>query len=532
MEKSHYTSKFDHFHPVELSSEVPSSDVEVAWTEEEETAVRRKIDYHVVPVVTLLYLLCFIDRANIGNARVVGMGKDLRLVGYKFNWALTVFYIIYIFVEVPSNIVLKRIGARLWIPFLVFGFGAISIGTAFVKNFDSLMVVRAFLGLVEGGTMPGISFFLSTFYKREELLFRIGMFVSGSSMAGAFGGLLATGLSKIPQWGVGSATLHTWQNIFFFEGLLTMVVALFAPLFMPDRPETCKFLTDRERMIAAERLVREHKANPHENVKAKHVKMAIFNIQNTICALGFICVNVSVQSISLFMPTILKDMGYSPIQSQLHSVPPYITACAVSILIAWISDRTRRRGIYLAGFAMLAVVGFVILRNSNNLHAKYMAVFFVAIGAFPGGPGYLSWALNSKIFFPCPRRWSGEDANDYRFRWSGSTFCNECVCCIGRHVGCSSCDVGTIRSTLSPSIANHDRRWTYVDKDKPKYSTGHTINLSAQITCAGLAILGIFYCLYENKARSSGKRDHRTRGLTEAEIVDLGYKDPTFRYIS
>jgi MFS family permease len=200
------------------------------------------------------------------------MGKDLKLVGYKFNWALTVFYIIYIFVEVPSNIVLKRVGARLWIPFLVAGFGAVSVGTAFVRNFDELMVVRAFLGLVEGGTMPGISFFLSTFYKREELLFRIGMFVSGSSMAGAFGGLLATGLSKIPAWGAHTAPLYTWRNIFFFEGLFTMILAMAAPLFMPDGPETCKFLTDRQQMIAAERLVREHSA----------VWTARFSLMNTV----------------------------------------------------------------------------------------------------------------------------------------------------------------------------------------------------------------------------------------------------------
>jgi MFS family permease len=195
------------------------------------------------------------------------MGKDLALVGVRFNWALTVFYIIYIFVEVPSNIVLKRVGAKFWIPFLVFSFGVVSIGTAFVHNFDQLMVVRALLGLVEGGTMPGISFFLSTFYKREELLFRIGMFVSGSSMAGAFGGLLASGLSKIPRWGAHTAPLYMWRNIFFFEGLITVIIAMAAPFFMPDRPETCSFLTERQRMIAAERLVREHKAVREPNWK-------------------------------------------------------------------------------------------------------------------------------------------------------------------------------------------------------------------------------------------------------------------------
>jgi len=193
------------------------------------------------------------------------MDKDLKLEGYKFNWSLTIFYIIYIFVEVPSNIILKRVGARLWIPFLVAAFGVVSLGTAFVKDFKGLMVARAMLGLVEGGTMPGISFFLSQFYRREELLFRIGFFISASSMAGAFGGLLATGLSKIPAWGVHGAVINSWRNIFFFEGLITILVALLAPFAMPNGPGSCKFLTQRQRLIAVERLVKEHQAVSFSN---------------------------------------------------------------------------------------------------------------------------------------------------------------------------------------------------------------------------------------------------------------------------
>jgi MFS family permease len=126
--------------------------------------------------------------------------------------------------------------------------------------------------------------------------------------------------------------------------------------------------------------------------------MAIFNIHTTICALGFLFVNVSVQSISLFMPTILNEMGYNPVQAQLHSVPPYVTACVLSIAVAFMSDRTRRRGVYLAGFAVLGVIGFALLRSPSvkSLGVKYFAIFLVATGAFPGGPGFLSWAMNSE----------------------------------------------------------------------------------------------------------------------------------------
>jgi hypothetical protein len=142
-------------------------------------------------------------------------------------------------------------------------------------------------------------------------------------------------------------------------------------------------------------LFREHRANVHEKVQLVHVKRAIFNINNTVCAFGFFAVNVTVQSFSLFLPTLLKDMGHTTTMAQLYSVAPYCVACILSIAVAFASDRTRLRGIYLATFPILCVIGFAILRTSDDPNIKYMAVFFSAAGAFPGGPGFLSWGLNN-----------------------------------------------------------------------------------------------------------------------------------------
>ena len=291
--------------------------------------------------------------------------------------------------------ILKSIGPRFWIPFLVTAFGLVSLCTAFVQSFAGLCVARAFLGLAEGGVMPGIAFFLSCFYKRNELLFRVGIFVSAASMAGAFGGLLAAGLARIPEFGTAAVRLHDWRHIFFFEGLITMLVGLAAPFVMQTHPENCKFLSERERAIAAERLIREHRSNPHEKVEMKHVKRAVLNVNNWVAALGFFAVNVTVQSFSLFLPSILADMGYTTTRAQLFSVPPYVVACLISIAIAFVSDKTKMRGIYLATFPLLCVIGFTILRVSDSANLKYMAVFFSAAGAFPGGPGFLSWGLNN-----------------------------------------------------------------------------------------------------------------------------------------
>ncbi|VBB78425.1 Putative MFS transporter [Podospora comata] len=471
-----------------------SEELEFDYTEEEEAIVRRKIDWHTVPLVTLLYMLCFLDRINIGNARIQGLSRDLDMVeGVKFNWALSIFYIIYLLVEVPSNILLKAIGARFYLPLLVCGFGLVSLCTAFVKNFAGLMVARSFLGVFEGGAMPGMAFFLSCFYKRNELLFRIGIYVSAASIAGAFGGLLAAALSQIPSWGVAGAEIHTWRNIFFFEGLITVIIGLLAPIWMPTDPSTAYFLNERERKIAAERLLREHRSDPSRKVTWADVKAAVFCIHNYTCALAFFLINITVQGLSVFLPTILNDLGWTNTQAQLYSVPPYVCACVVAIAVAWLSDKSGQRGVWLGSFACLAVVGFAILRWVENTNVRYMAVFFVTIGAFPGGPGFLSWAMNNSA---------------------------------GPSVRAVTSAYVVTLGTIGGIVAT----WTYIYYDGPKYHTGHTINLVGQIVTACCALFGVLYCARENRVRAAGKRDHRLEGLTEEEAEELGSRHPRFRY--
>lgn len=131
-------------------------------------------------------------------------------------------------------------------------------------------------------------------------------------------------------------------------------------------------------------------------VQWKHIKAAIFNINNNIAAMGFFMINITVQGLSIFMPTILNDLGWTATKAQLYSVPPYVCACLCAILIAYISDKTRRRGVYLACATALPIAGFSILRWNTNANIRYMAVYFITVGAFPGGPGFMSWGINSE----------------------------------------------------------------------------------------------------------------------------------------
>lgn len=422
------------------------------------------------------------------------MATDLDLWGYRFNIATSIFYIVYLTVEVPSNIVLKRVGPRFYIPGLVVGFGLVSMCTAFVNTYPQLCALRALLGIFEGGTMPGIAFFLSSFYKREELYFRVGIYVSAASMAGAFGGLLAGGLSQIPPWGVGGY-MHSWRNIFFFEGIVTMIVGSLAPLLLPQSPDSSKYLTEREKWIAAERLHLELKARPNEKVQPHHVKRAFLNINNYIAAGGFFCINITVQGLSVFMPTILNELGWTATTAQYYTVPVYVAASAIAIAVSFVSDKTRMRGVWLAAFTLLGITGFSMLRWGSGNGLKYGAVYLCALGAFPGGPGFLSWALNNASG-PAVRAISGG--------WIVT--------------------LGTAGGILAV--------WAYLPNDGPDFPIGHTINLVAQFATLVLASGGIAYCVWENRLRARGGRDYRLEGLTEEQKNDLGYRHPDFRYIA
>lgn len=342
---------------------------------------------------------------------------------------------------------------------------------------------------------PGIAFFLSSFYKREELYFRIGIYVSSASLAGAFGGLLAAGFSQIPEWGVAGSKLHTWRNIFFFEGILTVIAATIAPFILPQSPETSKYLTAREKWIAAERIRLEHKASAHGKVELRHVKRAVTNINNYVCAAGFFFINITVQGLSVFLPTILTDIGYRSLRAQYYSVPVYVAASLIAIAVGYISDKTKMRGIYLAAFTFLGITGFGLLRWGTGNQLKYAAVYLCAVGAFPGGPGFLSWGINNAAG-PSVRAVS-----------SGYIV-----------------SLGTAGGILAV--------WAYLPSDGPNFPIGHSINFAAQVVALFLSTFGIFYCMRENRIRARGGRDSRLVGLTEEEKADLGYRHPDFRYIT
>ena len=161
--------------------------------------VLRKMDLRLIPMLALLYLLSFLDRGNIGNARIEGLTDTLHMTGPEYNWCLTVFFFTYCVFEVPSNLLLKRLRPSVWLPSIMVAWGTVMTLMGIVQGYHGLFVARLFLGITEAGLYPGVAYYITMWYCREEAQFRQALFFSAASVAGAFSGLLAYAIA-VGSW--------------------------------------------------------------------------------------------------------------------------------------------------------------------------------------------------------------------------------------------------------------------------------------------------------------------------------------------
>lgn len=489
-----------------------------------------KLDLYILPPLAMLWLANFIDRSNIGNARIAGLERDTHLHGTQFNTALAVFYVTYILVEVPSNIILKKVKPDRWIPFLVLVWGIMTMLTGVVHNFGGLVAIRMALGFCEGGLLPGLVLYLSTMYKRHELQLRVGIFYASASLSGAFGGLLATAILKMN----GVRGMAGWRWIFILEGLATIIIAIVSSLILPSDLSSAKFLTPEERDFAVRRfqsddvtylkgpateaqpdspMEKESGARVESPLKSlavgaeeadeeyfewREVIRGITDIQTWLTGLAYFAILVSLYSYSLFLPTIMTGLGYSGSAAQLHTVPPYVPATILTVIVAILADRLKWRGPFILIFLPLAIIGYIIVIAAKANSTRYIAVFFMAVGVYPTVPCVLSILPNNTS---------------------------------GHYKKATTTALQLAIANASGFVAT----FVYTPNQAPKYIRGHSIVLGFQCLAWILIVANVCYCKWENKARSEGRRQGNienyqrlwNEGKTRAPIGD---RHPDFRF--
>lgn len=191
----------------------------------------------------------------------------------------------------------KRFGPKIWLSFITAGFGLTTMCMAFVNSYPALIVLRLLLGAFEAGVQPGVIFTYSQFYRRHEMASRWGIKAAAASVAGAFGGLLGSGLGNIPRVGI----LQRWRWIFLIEGLITLFIAVAVYWFMPKDVATASFLTEDERQIALSRIAEENKTKQGDKLSWNVFRKALWNLNTQLVGLGLIVSLLSLTSLSLFM---------------------------------------------------------------------------------------------------------------------------------------------------------------------------------------------------------------------------------------
>ncbi|KAH9935277.1 major facilitator superfamily domain-containing protein [Fomitopsis serialis] len=322
------------------AKDVPLSDAHRAKLERR---LVRKLDARLLPILTVLYLLSFLDRSNIGNAKLDGLTTDLKMTQADYLNALTLYFLGY-------NMVLKRLTPRLWLPTIMVVWGIVSTLMGLVHNYAGLLAVRFFLGATEAGLFPGVVYYLSCWYKRKEQHFRISIFSALlASQLGAFGGALAYAIGKMD--GIGRKSGWSW--IFIIEGLLTIVIALLSYVWVHNYPDTVSFLSPEEKTLLHERLRADNDALSGETFRWPYVKKAFEDVAVWLYCLCFVGCSLPLYTLSLFLPTIIADLGYAAAEAQLLTVPPYFVATVLTFATAWGSHLLNRRAPFIIIGAIL-----------------------------------------------------------------------------------------------------------------------------------------------------------------------------------
>jgi MFS family permease len=476
-------------------------------------------------------VLCFIDRANIGehittptlerishdspgNAKIAGLEADLKMQGYDFNISLSIFYISYILFEIPLNLLCKQIGPGWFIPVCCLGFGICTTCTAFVHDFSTLCGLRFLLGVFEAAMLPANVYYLSRWYRRSELTFRLSFIIISASLAGAFGGLLASAILRLQSFG----SLQSWRMIFAIEGstacnypylndqptliqaikgTVTCAVGLISFFTLTDRVETATWLSLEQKELANARIMSERVGTTEiiDKFSTKRMLRGILNPVVLPTAMISFFNFITVHGLSFFLPTIVRTIfpQHSVQNQQLLTVPPNVLGTIMCMLFCYISWKLDKRGIFLIICAPFSMVGYSMFLATSNPHVRYAATFLpvcgiFALGAFPNAH------VSANVISDTSR--------------SSAVAFNVML--------------GNIGGLVST--------WAFLPFDGPEYRIGNGLNLAAQSAIFLISLCMYFAIQRSNKRRSGVNVERELAGKTLSEIQDLEWRHPGFRW--
>ncbi|KAL1632174.1 hypothetical protein SLS56_003908 [Neofusicoccum ribis] len=361
----------------------------VAKTDPEEIALVKKLDYRIMPTLWAMYFLNYLDRNAIAQARLDSLEDDLGLHGSQYNTAISILFVGYLLMQIPSNMVMssKKVRPSLWMGTCMGAWAVVSACTALVHDYKGLVLVRFFLGIAEAPFYPGALFVLSLFYTRKEIATRISILYSGNILATAFSGLIAAAVFNTLD---GVHGLAGWRWLFIVEGCVTFGISALSLWALADHPLNTRWLSPAQRELAHARILRDTvsaeddrgaRAGFMQAVRDPRLYLFCFMQNMHLSACGF----------NNFFPTVVKTLGFSSTITLVLTCPPYLVSGAFGVLVGWTSGRYNERTWHITVCMGVALVGFVMACATLNVAARYIACFLFASGAYAVNSVILGW---------------------------------------------------------------------------------------------------------------------------------------------
>lgn len=347
----------------------------------------RKLAWRLIPFLGVLYFFAFLDRVNVGFAALT-MNADLGLSAQVFGLGAGIFFVGYVLFEVPSNVMLERFGARVWIARIMLSWGILSAAMAFVQGPNSFYAVRFLLGIAEAGFFPGIIFYLTCWFPSQHRARIIALFMIALPLSSVIGAPISTSLL-----GVEAAGLKGWQWMFLMEAIPTILLGMVVLIVLPDRPADAKWLSAEEKRWLQAELAREHADSSHGHASSLREALTMPRVWRY--GLVYFCILVGLYGFSFWLPQIIASLGQiTNVQVGLFTMIPYTLACIALVLWGRHSDATEERSWHVALPSLLGAAALIVSGWTSAPVIGFAALCVAAVGIYSGLPAF--WALASR----------------------------------------------------------------------------------------------------------------------------------------
>ncbi|KAF8857021.1 MFS general substrate transporter [Acephala macrosclerotiorum] len=373
----------DGFEKGEVNADSERGTLEINYVAEKKLV--RKIDLN-------LMTLFGVNRSNIGNANLTGFSKDLHLINNQYGAAVSIVYSTYVVFEPFWTVMLKILKPKRLLTASTISWAALTIGTAFTKNFSQLAAVRVLLVAIEAAIIPCIFMYITMTYNRDEYALRTTYVFSASAISGAFGGLLAYGLTQI-----NSGSLHGWQWMYIVEGIISFCLAPITWLWLPNSVSEAVWLNKEEKALVAVRLERNKGVyDEKEKFSWSEIVRCFKDWKCYLQAISHFGIDTTLYAVTTFMPKIIAGLGFTTtVNAQLLTVPVYFVAAVSYIILGYLSDKYKNRSTFLLIALSSCLVGYIILLAAPQTGVRYFGVFMVAIGLYATTSLNIVWAASN-----------------------------------------------------------------------------------------------------------------------------------------